>query len=154
VTPFFEGAKNLILYLTLTSLGLSLTQAIILCGANLSSLSTLTVGSVPESFPISSMLIVLFVWLMIRDFSPRRRESFWPWIAAVSFAIQITLPNTIPQLVLFRLGGGLGRGDKGTLCFLRSARVGGLTLTIASAVAVPIWVIYPLKPKLFFKNRH
>lgn len=154
VTPFFEGAKNLILYLTLTSLGLSLTQAIILCGVNLSSLSTLTVGSVPESFPISSMLIVLFVWLMIRDFSPRRRESFWPWIAAGSFAIGITVTNIIPQVVLFMLGRRFGRGDKWTPCLLRSAMVGGLSLIIAFAVAVPICVMYSVNPKVLLPNRH
>jgi hypothetical protein len=152
VVPFFEGAKNLILYLTLISLGLSLTQAIILCGVNLSSLSAMTIGSIPETFPISSMVIVLFVWLMIRDFNSRRRDSFWLWAAAGSFAIGITVTNIIPLVAFFMLGRRFGRGDKWARCLLRSAMVGGLSLIAAFVVAASICVMYSASPKKILPN--
>jgi hypothetical protein len=95
VIPMAEAVKGALVYWVCVTLGLTLWQAALLCALNLFSLSTLTVGSVPETFAISSMLITGFIALMVGVFHSRRVARSISWVAVGSLAIGITVTNVM-----------------------------------------------------------
>ncbi|HKX33632.1 MAG TPA: DUF6080 domain-containing protein [Blastocatellia bacterium] len=152
ITPLFEGTKNLILYLVLVNLGFNSVRAIVICCVNLFALCTVTVGSVPESFPISSMMVVLFAWFMTRDFTADRRVPLWQWITAGSFAIGITITNVFPLFVFFILGRMRGYGDRWWRGLCLSTVAAAACLVLAFAVAAPLCLAFSYTPKLLLPS--
>ncbi|HKX27551.1 MAG TPA: DUF6080 domain-containing protein [Blastocatellia bacterium] len=142
IVPFFEALKNLVLYLLLIRIGLNSWQAAIMCGLNLFALSTMTIGSIPESFPISSAAIVVFAWLMAREFGARERVPIWQWILAGSFAIGITITNIVPLLVFYLLGKRLGRTESWFSGLKQSAVLATLSLVCTFALSAVFAVAY------------
>ena len=146
VVPLFQGAKNAILYLLLVRIGVTTWQALILCCLNLFALSTVTVGSVPESFAISSMTIVLFAWLMTRDFNPSSRAPSWSWILSGGFAIGITITNVIPLTIFHLLGRRFGQAKTWRDSLRQSAIVSALSLILAFMIGAATSIAFSYKP--------
>ena len=146
VVPFFQGVKNVILYLLLVGIGVATWQTLVLCSLNLFALSTITVGSVPEAFAINSMMLVLLAWLMTRDFTPSSRSPIWCWIAAGSFAIGVTITNIVPLIIFHFLGRRFGQAKSWLNSFGQSAIVSTLSLVLAFILGAMISVAFSYSP--------
>jgi len=155
IVPLFQGLKNVILYLLLAGIGVTIWQALILCSLNLFALSTTTIGSIPETFAINSMTIVLFAWFMTRDFKPHSKAPLWHWIVAGSFAIGITLTNIVPLAIFHFLGRKFGQAQSWWNSFLYSAAVSILSLIPAFVLGAMLSVAFSYSPMylLPFGNR-
>lgn len=155
IVPLFQGAKNVILYLLLIGIGVTTWQALILCSLNLFALSTITIGSVPETFAINSMTIVLFAWFMTRDFKSSSKIPLWGWVAAGSFAIGVTLTNVVPLAIFHFLGRKFGQVKSWWDSFIQSVAVSVLSLIPAFVLSAMISVAYSYSPigLLPFGNR-
>ncbi len=155
VTPICQGIKNVMLYLLLIGIGAATWQALTLCSLNLFAFSTVTIGSVPESFAITSMTIVIFAWLMTRDFSSSLKTPKWPWILAGAFAIGVTLTNVVPLAIFHFLGKKFGQAKSWRHSFLGSVTVSLLSLILAFALGAALSVAFSYSPAglLPFGNR-
>ena len=135
VTPLFGGLKNALLYLIFTCLGLTAARAWVLCALNLFAFSNLTIGSIPESFPVSSMMVVLFIALMISSIERGREWRMRHWIIAGAFATGITVANLIPLVICFYVSQRYGR-QRGIDRGLRdTATVAAATLILTFSIA-------------------
>lgn len=152
IIPFFQGLKNIFLYLILTWIGLTIWQALILCGLNLFALSTVTIGSIPESFPISSMTTVLFAWFMVCDQRAIFKIPAWLWILAGGFAIGITVTNIVPLAVFHFLGEKYGKVESWRRSILQSAAVSTVSLIFAFVSAVALSIAYSHNPRHLLPN--
>lgn len=156
VIPFFQGMKNVVLFLLLAGIGVAGWQAILLCSLNLFAFSTVTVGSIPESFAISSMLFVLFAWFMTRDFtSAPGSPRLWQWIAAGSFAAGVTITNIVPLAIFHFLGRRLGQ-SKSWWDSLRQSMtvcVSSMALALGLGAALSVMFSYPPSHLLPFGDR-
>jgi hypothetical protein len=130
VVPLAEAIKTALVYWVSIGLGLTLWQAALLCALNLFSLSTLTVGSVPETYAISSMLITGFIALMIGVFHSRRIAGALSWIVAGALAIGVTVTNAGPLAIFFFLSRTVGRGETLWQAFRKTAVV----MTVATVL--------------------
>lgn len=101
ITPVFGGVKNVLLYIIFTEIGLTPASASLLCAVNLLAFSSLTIGSIPETFPVSSTMVVLFVALMVTSLDRPRDWRMGYWIAAGAFATGITVTNVVPLVICF-----------------------------------------------------
>jgi len=138
VVPAAEALKGALVYWISVTLGLTVWQAALLCALNLFSLSTLTVGSVPETFAVSSTLITAFIALMIGVFHSRRFGAAVSWIAAGSFAIGITVTNAVPLAIFFFLSRTLGRHETAWHALRKTAIVVSAAAVLTFAIAASL----------------
>ena len=146
VVPLFQGVKNVILYLLLVGIGITTWQALVLCSLNLFALSTITVGSVPETFAINSMILVLLAWLMTHDFKAPSKLPIWCWIAAGGFAIGVTITNVVPLAIFHFLGRRFGQAKSWWNSLGKSVIVSILSLILAFILGAMISVAYSYSP--------
>lgn len=146
IVPIAEGIKSLLLYLIFRMLRLTLVETLAVLSVNLCAFSTLTIGSIPETYPLSSMFITLFAWLMVRGAASGQRTSDWHWIVSGILAIGITITNLVPFSVFYLLSKKL-RGDAGIgKILVRTAVVGSLSLIITFSVASAGAMAYSVSP--------
>jgi hypothetical protein len=155
ITPLSQGVKNVILYLLLLGVGVTVRRALILCGLSLFALSTLTIGSVPESFAISSATLVAFAWFMTRDFRSQDSPPLWQWVAAGCFGVGVTLTNVIPLAVFHFLGRKQGLAKSWWDSVRETALVCALSLALALSVGAALSLAFHYSPAylLPFGNR-
>lgn len=146
VVPMAEAVKGALIYWISITLGLTVWQAALLCALNLFSMSTLTVGSVPETFALSSTLITAFIALMIGVFHSRRVAAAISWIAAGSLAIGITVTNAVPLAIFYFLSRSMGRKENGWQALRK-------TVIVVTAATVLTFVVAASLTALLSSNR-
>jgi hypothetical protein len=135
VTPLVEAVKGTLLYVTFVWLGITPLRAGILCAVNLVSLSTLTVGSVPETFPMSSLAITVLIALLVASFRHRPPPKTY-WIAAGTFATGVTLTNVFPLAICFLLSRRRGQDARIGPAVRETGVVTGTVVAMTASLAV------------------
>src|SRR5262249_38642358 len=90
--PFLQAAKSVLLVDALRRMGIrwAITSLVVLL--SLIGLSSLTLGSVPESFPLSATCMVLVTWFVACELTSRAIPMV-AWLGACALRAGITLTN-------------------------------------------------------------
>jgi len=114
VVPAAAGLQVFVLLRLFRKLGLSFRSAVLLTLLGALSFSTLILGSIPESYVLSSLCISLAYLLFLRTRGERGVRVELAWIALGVATAGITVTNLAAVAILhFFRGATLGRGVRG-----------------------------------------
>jgi hypothetical protein len=107
VVPVANALRTALWFLVFRRMFDRLRPVVLLCLLELAAFATVSVGSVPESFPLSATCIAAMFWLMMDDAPRPRWLRAMSWLAVGTVAVGVTVTNVIPLVAL--LGGTLFR---------------------------------------------
>lgn len=149
VVPLAQGFKAALIYLSLVMLGLATVPTLLVCLLNLVGFSSVTIGSIPESFLLSSMFIAAFLYLSIRELKDSTsRTSCWHWIGAGTLATGITLTNVVPMFLFYVGALRFGRAASWTRALVQSSTVCSASFVLAFAIGVAGALAYSKSPEI------
>jgi hypothetical protein len=100
VVPAAAALRTLVVFDFVRTLARRLMPAVLVCTVDIAGFATVTVGAVPESYPLSAACIATMFWL-VADETPRAaapRGMLWALTGAA--AVGVTVTNAIPLTIL------------------------------------------------------
>jgi hypothetical protein len=140
VGPAASAIKAICLLWVFVGLGLSLVQALPLTLLGCVSFSQIIFGSMPETFPVSGMLLAAASLLAVR--SCHRGSRRWQWILGVVLIAGVTITNAIAVALLFA---GMRRfaGKKFLVVMLDTMAVIGIGILLTFSISAGFGSIAP-----------
>lgn len=145
VVPLFQGGKSILLAGGLRLLGCApgVTSLVVLL--NLVGLSALTLGSIPETFPVSAFFIMLVSWFAIQELGGRPIP--WAgWIGAGVLGTGVTLTNVVPWGIALVVALGLGRNRSWAMILWQAGLATAAAGVLCFALAMTGTVVYGQDP--------
>lgn len=147
VVPLAQGLKAALIYLSLVMLGLATVPTLLVCLLNLVGFSSVTIGSIPESFLLSSMFIAAFLYLSIRELGHSTSRT-WLWIGTGALATGITLTNIVPMFLFYVGALRCGRAASWTRALVQSSTLCSASFVLAFAIGVAGALAYSKSPEI------
>ena len=145
VVPAAAGSQVFILLRLFRQLGLSFRSAVLLTLVGALSFSTLILGSIPESYVLSSLCISLAYLLFLKTRGQAGVREELTWIALGVLTAGITVTNIAAVAVLhFLRGATLGRSFRGR--FLGTAVMATLALSVTLAAGLGLDRLFDAQP--------
>ena len=145
VVPAAAGLQVFILLRLFRQLGLSFRSAVLLTLVGALSFSTLILGSIPESYVLSSLCISLayLLFLKTRGRPGVREELTWVALGVLTAGITVTNIAAVAALHFLR-GATLGRSFRGR--FLGTAVMATLALSVTLAAGLGLDRLFDAQP--------
>jgi len=145
VVPAAAGLQTFVLLRLFRWLGLSLRSAFLLALLSSLSFSKIIFGSMPESYCLSALSILLGYVLLLRTRGRRGARVEVTWVALGVLSAGITVTNIVPVAILYFLREGqLGR-NVWSRC-VRTALMAALALTVTFAVGLGLDRLFDAQP--------
>lgn len=148
LAPAANAVRTLAAFRALRPLTGDLALTVMLCLLDIAAFSTVALGSMPESFPVSAMAITALYWLFsaARGGEPMR---WGRWIALGTFAAGVTQSNLMPLAIL--VGATLlarGAGARRVVVTTTAVVLAVVALTAVLAVGTSLVTGQPLSERL------